>query len=135
MNEFTVSILATDGDFYEGPCESLVVPTIDGFYGIQAGHSNMISAVVPGPLTFTIPGQAPQEAAVGNGLVKVIDGHALVMVETAERPEDIDLNRALQAAAAAKEAILQKRSMQEYRSAQGTLSRALTRLRVKNNSI
>lgn len=32
---------------------------------------------------------------------------------------------------AAKEALLQKRSIQEYRSAQATLARALNRLRVK----
>ena len=48
-----------------------------------------------------------------------------------ERPEDIDANRAKRAADAAKEELLQKKSLQEYKSAQANLARALSRLRVK----
>jgi F-type H+-transporting ATPase subunit epsilon len=53
-------------------------------------------------------------------------------VDTAERPEEIDANRARRAADEAKEALLQKRSIQEYHAAQANLSRALSRLRVKH---
>lgn len=134
MREFQVSILACGGVFYEGPCISLVVPTVDGQYGILAGHSNMISAVKPGQLSYTISGQPKRVAAVSAGMLKVEGGEVLILVDSAERPEDIDLNRALQAAAAAKEAILQKRSMKEYHAAQATLARALNRLRVKNHA-
>ena len=52
---------------------------------------------------------------------------------TAERPEEIDANRAKRAADEAKEAILQKRSFQEYRSAQATLAREINRLEVKRH--
>ena len=45
--------------------------------------------------------------------------------------EDIDANRAKRAADAAKEELLQKKSLQEYKSAQANLARALSRLRVK----
>ena len=50
MNQFQVSILAADCPFYEGPCESIVIPTPQGQYGILAGHSNVIMAVIPGTL-------------------------------------------------------------------------------------
>ncbi|MCC8120990.1 MAG: ATP synthase F1 subunit epsilon, partial [Oscillospiraceae bacterium] len=53
MREFQVAILACGNSFYEGPCLSLIVPTVDGLYGILAGHSNMISAVRPGPLYYS----------------------------------------------------------------------------------
>lgn len=56
-----------------------------------------------------------------------------MLVDSAERPEDIDENRAKRAAAEAKEAILQKRSIQEYQQAQANLARAINRLRIKNN--
>ena len=132
MSQFRIHILASDNAFYEGPCESLVVPTIRGQYGILAGHSNMISAVAPGKLTFRIPGEEEQVVAVSAGIVKVEHNEVLVLVDTAERPEEIDENRARRAAEEAKEQMLQKRSIQEYKSAQAHLARALNRLRVKH---
>ena len=44
------------------------------------------------------------------------------------------LRRAERAAAAAKEALLQKRSIREYRLAEANLARAINRLRVKSRS-
>ncbi|MCM1192227.1 MAG: ATP synthase F1 subunit epsilon [Butyrivibrio sp.] len=131
MNRFQISILAADSVLYEGACESLVVPTPQGMYGILAKHSNMISAVAPGRLSYRIPGGEEQYAAVSAGLVKVENNEVLVLVDTAERPEDIDVNRARRAADEAKEAILQKRSIREYRSAQANLAREINRLKVK----
>lgn len=134
MREFQIHILASDNAFYEGPCESLVVPTIRGQYGILAGHSNLISAVAPGKLVFRAPGGKDQVVAVSSGIVKVEKNEALVLVDTAERPEEIDENRARRAAEEAKEELLQKRSFQEYRSAQMHLARALNRLKVKHSN-
>lgn len=131
---FQVYILAAGCAFYEGACESLIVPTIQGQYGILAGHSNMIAAVVPGILQYKIPGQPARTAAVSAGLVKAEGGEVLVLVDTAERPEDIDENRAKRAADEAKEEILQKKSIQEYRAAQASLARAINRLRVKQGN-
>lgn len=60
--------------------------------------------------------------------------YVLVLLDSAERPEDIDRLRAQHAADAAKEAILQKRSIREYREAHLTLARAIARLHVKSLS-
>ncbi len=76
---------------------------------------------------------AEKFAAVSSGLVKVENNEVLVLVDSAERPEDIDENRAKRAAAEAKEAMLQKRSIQEYQQAQANLARAINRLRIKSN--
>ena len=57
----------------------------------------------------------------------------LVLVDSAERPEEIDENRAKRAADEAKEALLQKRSIQENRIAQAQLARAVSRLRIKRD--
>lgn len=133
MSTFQVSILAADRDFYEGPCESLVIPTLQGQYGILAHHRNLIAAVVPGMLHYKVPDKPEQIAAVSAGLIKVENNEVLILVDSAERPEDIDVNRARRAADEAKEAMLQKKSIQEYRSAQTRLARAISRLRVKSN--
>lgn len=133
METFDVHIFAADRPFYEGPCISLVVPTVNGQYGVLAHHSNVISGIVPGTLEYRLPGEPAKTAAVSDGLIKIENNDVLILVDSAERPEDIDANRAKRAADAAKEDMLQKRSIQEYRSAQASLARAISRLKVKNN--
>ncbi len=132
MEAFQVHILAADRTFYDGPCVSLTVPTSDGEQGILAHHSSMIAAVVPGTLRYQIPGEAAAVAAVSMGMVKVENNEVLVLVDSAERPEEIDEARARREADEAKEALLQKKSRQEHQMAQATLARALNRLRVKS---
>ena len=130
-----VHILAADRTFYEGPCESLTIPTSDGEQGILAHHSSMIAAVQPGTLRYQLPEEEPQIAAISPGMVKVEKNVVLVLVDSIERPEEIDAARARREADEAREALLQKKSRQEYQLAQATLARALNRLRVKARSI
>ena len=94
MDTFQVHILAADRTFYEGPCLSLTIPTSDGQRGILARHSNMIAAVQPGLLRYQPPGEPIQLAAVSMGMVKVEHNDVLVLVDAAERPEEIDAARA-----------------------------------------
>ena len=131
MTPFHARILASDTSFFDGSCEFMTVPCTDGAMGILAHHSNMIAAVVPGELRFQPADEPLRTAAVSSGLVKIEDGEVLLLVDTAERPEDIDANRARRAADAAKEDLLQKNSIQEYGRAQANLARAISRLRVK----
>lgn len=91
---FGLHIWASEKPFYDGECESLVIPSVDGKYGIMAGHSDLITAIVPGELKFTVPGKSPQIAAVSEGIMKIENNNVLVLVETIERPEEIDANRA-----------------------------------------
>ena len=131
MDTFQVHILAADRTLYEGPCVSLTIPASDGERGILAHHASMMAAIVPGVLRFQPPGQEVQLAAVSPGMVKVEKNDVLVLVDSAERPEEIDEARARREADQAREALLQKKSRQEYQLAQASLARALNRLRVK----
>lgn len=137
MNSFDLCILAADKPFYEGKCVSLVLPMLSGQYGIQANHSNLVAAVVPGELDYSVPtdgGLVRVRAAVSEGIVKVENDRVLVLVDTAERPEDIDENRARRAAEEAKEELLHRQSRRAYFSAQAQLARAMNRLRIKRSS-
>lgn len=131
MNTFTLVILAAEKPLYDGECTSLVIPTLYGQQGILAMHSNMIGAIVPGILKFTLPTGKEIVAAVSEGIIKVENNHVLLLVDTAERPEEIDANRAQRSADEAKEAILQKKSIQDYYMAQSKMARAISRLKVK----
>ena len=133
MDTFQVHILAADRTFYEGPCVSLTIPTSDGERGILAHHENMMAAIQPGTLRWQPPEQEVQLAAVSPGMVKVEHNDVLVLVDSAERPEEIDEARARRAADEAREALLQKKSRQEHQIAQTSLARALNRLRVRSH--
>lgn len=134
MNTFKLHIWASEKPFYDGDCESLVIPSVDGKYGIMAHHSNAVTAIVPGELTYTIHGGTTQIAAVSEGIVKIENNDVLVLVETIERPEEIDANRAKAAADAAREIMMQKLSRREYYTTRLTLARAMSRLQVKGHS-
>ncbi len=131
MNVFMLHILAAERNFYEGECESLIVPITDGQYGIQANHKNMVAAIVPGILEFSNPEGERVTAAVSQGILIVADNDVRLLVDTIETPDEIDENRARAAADAAKEAILQKKSIQEYKTAQMRIAREMNRLKLK----
>lgn len=132
MNTFKLTVLSAEKPFYEGDCYYLAFPSVDGEFGIQANHSNMIAAIVPGTLRVTVPGEEEQIAAISDGIIKVENNTVLILVDTIERYEEIDENRALRAMEEAKEAILQKKSIKEYYDAQARMTRALGRLKTKH---
>lgn len=131
---FKLRILKADNPFYEGECESLVIPTTDGQYGILANHRNLIGAIIPGMVTYKISEKEEHIASVSEGMVKIEDGEVLILVNTAEHPDEIDINNAKKQADEAREILLQKRSMHEYRIAQSTLAKALSRMKVSDYS-
>ncbi len=133
MSTFQLYILASERVFFEGKCESLVVPSVEGNYGILANHSNTIAVITPGMLRYREEGQAEKQAFVSEGLLKIESNEVLVLVDAAEYPEEIDVKRAERAKARAKEELLQKKSIQEYYLAQTHLARAVSRLRVKKS--
>ena len=131
MKNFTLHLVGADRLFYEGECQSVVVPAVDGQYGVLADHANLITAIVPGELSFTVPGEKSEVVAVAGGIMNVEDNDVLILVDYILRPEEIDADRAMQEEAAAREIMLQKRSRREYRSAQAQLARAVTKLKVR----
>ena len=70
MNSFILNITASSGEFYQGSCESMVLPVKDGVYGVQAGHSPVLVAIHMGMLKFTVDGET-REILVGDGIAEV----------------------------------------------------------------
>ena len=134
MTEFSLRILAAERSFYDGKCVSLVVPITDGSYGIQANHRNMVAAIVPGIIEYSLPDGERVEAVVSQGILVVADNVVKVLVDSIETQDEIDLNRAKAAAEEAKEALLQKKSVQEYKSAQMRIAREMNRLKLKGRN-
>ena len=127
MNSFSLNITASSGEFYQGSCESMVLPVKDGVYGVQAGHSPVLVAIHMGMLKFTVDGET-REILVGDGIAEVTPTFVLLLVDSAERPEDIDKNRAEAARIRAEERLQHKQSMHEYYQTKIALDRAMQRL-------
>ena len=54
MTQFQLKISSSSGLFYEGTCESLVVPTSDGEYGVLANHVSMVIGIAIGILRYKL---------------------------------------------------------------------------------
>ena len=132
---FPLHVLTATSPFYEGMCESLIIPTVDGRYGVLSGHSDTICAVVPGELYIRLPSGEMRVAACAAGIMKVEKGDVLVLVDSAIRPEDIDIVPAPRMADHARGQVLQEQSIEEYHAAQARLARALARLSVREKYV
>ena len=134
MTTFWLKVIASDHVFYNGNCEALVVPAHDGEVGILPHREAMILAIQEGELKFRIPGEQEYHHAVaGLGIVQVANNRVTVVVDTAERPEDIDEVRAKQALERAKEQLRQKQSIREYYMSKASMARALSRLKASQH--
>lgn len=131
MREFDLHIIEADDDFYNGKCISLVVPTTEGMIGIWAMHENLVAAVTIGVIKYTLPDGTRCHAAVSNGLLKVENNEVLILVESAEEPGEIDVERAKREEEIAKEALANKADRLNYRAAKGMLARAANRLKIQ----
>lgn len=127
MNRFILNITASSGEFYQGNCENLVLPIGDGVYGVQAGHSPVLVALHMGILHFDADGES-RDVLVGDGIAEVTPSYVMVLVDSAENPEDIDKNRAEAARIRAEERLQHKQSMHEYYQSKIALDRAMQRL-------
>lgn len=130
MSTFWLKIVASDHVFYNGPCEYLAVPAADGEMGVLPHHEAMILATQEGTLRFRTPEDSQwHQAIVGLGILQVANNRVTMIVDTAERPEDIDAVRAREALERAEEQLRQKQSLREFKMSQASMARALTRLK------
>src|SRR5262245_41115189 len=99
-----LSIVTPEKVAWEGEVDSLVVPAYEGQLGILPGHAPLLAQLSPGALQIR-SGEELRLLAVSGGFVEVFGGRASVFAETAELAEEIDAERARQAAEKAHEAL------------------------------
>ena len=130
MNTFSLKVIATDKVFYDGKCTALIIPALDGEREILAHHENMVIATKEGEVRCRTDESSDwKKAVVGVGFVHIANNRVTMLVDTAERPEDIDAVRAKQAYKRAVEQLRQKQSIQEYHMSRASLARAMARLK------
>ena len=128
-NTFQLEIIATDRVFFFCFCEHLVITAIDGLLGIMAGHEPLVTVLPTGELKYMTDGKW-QYAAISEGFIQVMPDKAVILADSCELPEEIDVKRAEQARERAEELMKQKQSIMEYYQTQAALNRAMNRLKV-----
>lgn len=128
---FNARIYQVDGAFYEGELKSVVVPAVDGEYGVLAHHRNVVIAIVPGTLRYTLPDGKTENVVVSEGMMRVENNDVLILVNTAIRPEDIEKVKAKEKEEEIMEARLQKKSVEEYLEAELIVQRTMANLKNK----
>ena len=126
---FFLEIVAPDRKFFSGDVEMLILKTPEGEIGILKGHMPMVVAVAIGPIKIVKDGER-LEAVVSEGFIEIRQEKTIMLVDTAEWPNEVDINRAKAAAERARERLQSQLSQIEYIRSQAALQRALTRLKV-----
>ena len=126
---FLLEIIASDRVFFKGQCESLVFPGLDGSHGVLPNHEMTVTCINAGELKYKIDGKW-QYAAVSDGYVEITADHVIILADTVEKPEEIDVKRAEEAKMRAEEKLRQKQSIMEYYHTQAALNKAMNRLKV-----
>ncbi|MDD3336306.1 MAG: ATP synthase F1 subunit epsilon [Eubacteriales bacterium] len=130
---FLLSILTPEHEFYNGQVEMLSVAAADGRLAVLPGHAPTVVSLAEGELAFRDEKGDRKWAAASDGFMTVTQDETVVMLQSAEWPENIDRVRAERAERKAKEALLQKQDRVSYLSNQAMLLRAMTRLRVSES--
>jgi F-type H+-transporting ATPase subunit epsilon len=129
---FRLYITTPEKSFYDNQVECLVLTTTDGEIGILPGHITMVVALTPAPIRIQVP-DAPEwlTAAIIGGFARISDEDVRIFADTAEWPEEIEYNRALEAKQRAEKRLQAHVNEVEYLRSQVALQRALVRLNVK----
>ncbi len=89
--KFPVEVLTPEGDVFDDEVEMLSTRTSVGSIGVLANHAPLMAILEPAELRlFTEEGGEPVRFAQGEGYLQVVDNRALVLVEEAVKPEDLD---------------------------------------------
>jgi F-type H+-transporting ATPase subunit epsilon len=101
--------------------EVVEVPGGDGLFGVLPGHAPLISTVEPGVVAYLTDPDTQRSLVVGGGFAIVQDEVVTVLAETAELPDEIDLEGA-RAALAEAHAALPGLSGDEERQVRGRIA-------------
>jgi len=105
------------------------LPGADGYLGVLPGHAPLITELGIGELTYKTANGQTGLLAIIRGFAEVLSERVSVLAETAERPEDIDVNRAQEALQRAQELIAKGGDI-DWDRASASLQRALVRIQV-----
>jgi F-type H+-transporting ATPase subunit epsilon len=89
-SSFPVEVLTPEGKVFEEEVEMVSTRTTTGSIGILANHAPLMAILEPTELRLYKSESDVVRFAQGEGYLQVVDNSALVLVEEAIAPDDID---------------------------------------------
>jgi F-type H+-transporting ATPase subunit epsilon len=116
--------------FYSGKAQAVTLTLADGEIGIYANHAPFTGVVVTGILRIKENDGNWRAAFVSSGILEVKEHKNVLMVDSAEWPEEIDKERALKSKQDAEKILSDAGFKFETDKAKDKLRRAESRLKV-----
>ena len=89
-SKFRVEVLTPEGQVFDDEVEMVSTRTATGSIGVLANHAPLMGILEPTELRLYKSESDVEKFAQGEGYLQVVDNHALVLVEEAVRPDDLD---------------------------------------------
>jgi F-type H+-transporting ATPase subunit epsilon len=132
---FLFEILTLQKAFLSETIRFVVAPGQEGVFEILPNHAPYVFALKPGTLRMRLPDGKDNYLAVGTGFLVVQKERVTVLTRSAERPEDIDKDRATKAKERAEKRLAERTPDIDVLRAQAALQRALARLKVAEYAV
>ena len=135
LPEFIELIVVTpERQLLRGTVVEVTFPGLEGELGVLPGHAPLITELGIGELKYkTVSAGQGTSLAIMRGFAEVLPDRVTLLAETAERAEEIDLQRAERALARAKERLVQAKPEIDWARAEIALQRALIRIQLAKN--
>ena len=128
-NTFQLEIVTPSRLLVKDAAEEAQIPGVSGYLGILPGHAPLITELAVGVLTYKASG-ATHTLSVAWGFMEVLPDKVTILAEAAERPHEIDVERAQKAKDRAEQRLKSNDVEVDYTRAEDALQRAETRLNV-----
>lgn len=131
-----LEVITTERRVLDEQVEMIVAPGANGMIGVLPNHAPLMSTLNPGELEVHVEGKDKKYLAIGGGFIEVQPDHVVVLADTAEHDDEIDLQRAEEARRAASDHMDQERTGDPaaFDAARRVLMHAEARLRVAQRS-
>lgn len=123
-----LEIITPDKTFFSGEVDMLIYPTSDGERGLMYNHTPMVTPVIPGVIRLKNDDEWIK-AVVTEGFLEVSPDMTIMIIDTAEWTEEIDIRRAEEALVRAKERLTVKINETERSRTDAAIARARARLK------
>ena len=126
---FQLEIVTPEKKVVETTAEEVQIPGKNGYLGILPGHAPLITELSVGEITFR-ENSTEQKLAVAWGFAEILPNKVTILAETAERPAEINVERARQAKERAEQRLTSGDTAVDVDRALDALHRAQVRLDV-----
>jgi F-type H+-transporting ATPase subunit epsilon len=126
---FILTVVTPQRRVFQESVNMIIVRTTEGDIGVLPGHTPLVAPLEVGAMTVKTSDRE-RKAAVNGGFVEVTPEQVIILAESAEMAEEIDVHRAQEARTRALERLEKKQEDVDFARAEAALNRAMVRLRV-----